>query len=84
MSFGLDETLPLKQGGKPKGLQVVLEERGLWPSGSLYFDCTALRKDTSKEQKQHSGDNCCAHRLLSQQPDFQAQKGQVEEVVESM
>lgn len=68
--------------GEPKGIQVVLEERGLWPRGGLYLDCTT-RDSLPKERRKHIGDACCARRLLSQQPDFKAQKGRVQEVVET-
>lgn len=31
MSFGHDDTISKERWGEPKGLQVVLQERGLWP-----------------------------------------------------
>lgn len=77
-----DESLPKEMWGQPKSLQTVLEERGLWPKGSLYLDCTT-QKSVTKDQKKHPGDGCCASRVLSQQPDFLAQKGRVQEVVEA-
>lgn len=81
MCFGQDQERPKKMWDKPKGLQVVLEERGLWPKEGLYLDC-GMRKTVSKERRRHIGDKCCARQLLSQQPDFLAQKGRVQEVVE--
>lgn len=62
------KTHPIKKmWGEPKGLQVVLEERGLWPSEGLYLDCTT-RKNLPKDQQQHSltSNDCCARHLLSQ------------------
>jgi hypothetical protein len=63
---------------------MVLKERGLWPKKHLYLDC-ASRTGIPKERKKdlELGGNCCARRLLSQQPDFLAQKGRIQEVVEA-
>lgn len=83
MSFGHDIKLSKDKWGEPKGLQVVLQERGLWPKFGLYLDCTT-RKSLMKDQRKHStAGDCCARGLLSQQPDFLAQKGRVQEVVEA-
>lgn len=73
-----DSNIPRKKWGKAKGIQVVLEERGLWPKDGLYLDCTSR-----KPPVMHEGNGCCARHLLSQQPDFLAQKGRVQEVVEA-
>jgi hypothetical protein len=62
--------------GRPKGIRLVLEERGLWPEGGLNRICSNCKK--------HSpiADNCCAVRVLSLQPDFLAQRPLVREVIE--
>ena len=61
---------------QPKGIKQVLNERGLWRQG-LHLDC--------KKPKICSIDSidCCARRLLSQQPDFLEQKSSVQEVIEA-
>lgn len=76
------QTMTVENTSEPKGLQIVLEERNLWPKVGLYLDCTQ-RKTVTKEERKHSGDRCCARWVLSQQSDFQAQKGRVQEVVEA-
>lgn len=62
--------------GWPKGIRLILEERGLWPEGGLNRICSNCKK--------HSpiADNCCAVRVLSLQPDFLAQRPLVREVIE--
>lgn len=82
MSYGRGRRIARCLWGQPKGMEIILKERGLWPRGGLYLDCTQ-RASIPKEQRKHSGDNCCARRLMSQQPDFLAQKGRVQEVVEA-
>jgi transposase len=61
---------------QPKGIKQVLNERGLWRQG-LHLEC--------KKPKICSIDSidCCARRLLSQQPDFLEQKSSVQEVIEA-
>jgi len=61
---------------QPKGIKQVLNEQGLWRQG-LHLDC--------KKPKICSIDSidCCARRLLSQQPDFLEQKSSVQEVIEA-
>lgn len=130
MNFPIDHsTLP----GRPKGLRIVLEERGLWTAG-MRLDCAnkacmackeiikqrqkltktlvCLKDETlcgprkrcehcihqinviplvkkclsCKTLRQHSNDatrsGCCARRIMSLQPDFLAQKGQLQEEIE--
>lgn len=58
--------------GKPKGMRVVLQERGLWRSGLLKkcdIGCPPGEED------------CCAFSIMSRQPDFVAQRSQLEEVI---
>jgi transposase len=61
---------------QPKGIKQVLTEWGLWRQG-LLLEC--------KKPKICSVDSidCCARRLLSQQPDFLEQKSSVQEVIEA-
>lgn len=68
---------------KPKGIKQVLSERGLWsdyrPDGSrMLLVCP------SKEGKSTcSGPLCCARTLMASQPDFQSQKGKLQEEIEA-
>ena len=61
---------------QPKGIKQVLTEQGPWRRG-LLLDC--------KKPKICSVDSidCCAQRLLSQQPNFLEQKSSVQEVIEA-
>ncbi len=61
--------------GSPKGIKQVLLERGLWQDG--------LRLECSKPKCDPEATGCCAQRILSLQPDFQAQKSRVQEVIEA-
>ena len=62
--------------GRPKGIRLILEERELWPEGSLNRICSECKKHSP------TADNCCAVRILSLQPDFLAQRPLVREVIE--
>ncbi|RPA97965.1 hypothetical protein L873DRAFT_1836176 [Choiromyces venosus 120613-1] len=75
--------------GRVKGLKIVLEERGLWPTNrKLLTQCT-IPGDTPGQRKPNpackygSNTDCCARALLSSQPDFQAQKGELQETLEA-
>jgi hypothetical protein len=57
---------------EPKGIKVVLTERGLFQPG--------LR---GKCQNKCDGENCCNKRVLERQPDFCDQKSLVQEVIEA-
>jgi len=61
----------------PKGIELVLRERGLWPVNDRSFklDC---KKGTHSEDQ-----TCCARRLLGSQPDFVAQKCILAEALEA-
>jgi len=61
--------------GVPKGIKAVLMERGLWPSGGVRLDCN----DSCPERST----SCCARKIMASQPDFQAQKSSIAEVIES-
>lgn len=72
---------------QPKGIQQVLEERGLWTSTRvdgerMPLKCNNNRGGCAKEGDLHH--RCCATSLLADQPDFRAQKGRLQEEVESM
>src|SRR6266540_4099861 len=67
-----------KLRGQPKGIKEVLIERGLWRLG-LKLDC----KNDCPNEEENFG-NCCARTILSQQPDFLAQKSMVEETIEAL
>jgi hypothetical protein len=57
----------------PKGMRQVLIERGLWSEG-LRMSCKSCKCGETR---------CCAKRILDLQPDFQAQKSLVQEVIEA-
>ena len=78
----------IKLRGKAKGAEVVLRESGLWPRSGWHSDgfkfllkcpTTGGRKGCSPELE----GGCCAYQMLSQQPDFRAQKGQLEEEIKA-
>jgi hypothetical protein len=61
--------------GEPKGLKVVLEERGLWPQEGLRARCKGgCKNDTI---------SCCAEKIMSLQEDFRTQKSILEETIKS-
>ncbi|RPA91852.1 hypothetical protein L873DRAFT_1866135 [Choiromyces venosus 120613-1] len=62
---------------KPKGLKVILPERGLWHDG-LQLRCGSSQKGC----KLDTLGGCCARGLLSIQADFRAQKSRLEKVIE--
>ncbi len=58
-----------------KGIKQVLLECGLWPNKGLVMQC----KSTCKV----GVTDCCARRLLGNQPDFKEQRSLVQEVIEA-
>jgi len=75
--------------GQLKGLKLVLQERGLWPANrKLLTQCT-IPGDTPGQRKPKPSckyacnADCCARALLSSQPDFQAQKCELQEALEA-
>ncbi|GES96660.1 hypothetical protein RCL_jg14675.t1 [Rhizophagus clarus] len=65
--------------GKPKGIKQVLMERGKWPPGGLVLECNKC-----KEKCQNSSrTSCYARQVISLEPDFLAQKGAIEELIEN-
>lgn len=70
--------------GQPKGIKQVLLERGLWRDQNS--DGTKFRLSCPKGSGATGCDpekmgNCCAVRLLQSQPDFQNQRGRLEEEI---
>jgi hypothetical protein len=61
---------------QPKGMQMILEERGLWPRGGLRLKCP-------KNSCIPEATTCCATRLMSLQPDFLEQRSLVQETIEN-
>lgn len=61
------------EAGVPKGMQLILMERGLYHN--------KLAKECKKSCPLDSTD-CCGTRVLSLQPDFLEQKSLVEEIIE--
>src|SRR3954447_8652876 len=62
--------------GEPKGMKLVLEERGLLIPGLVRM-CNKC-----KEEKNHDRVDCCAFKTLSLEPDFMAQKTLLKMIVE--
>ncbi|KAI0337675.1 hypothetical protein BDW22DRAFT_1423443 [Trametopsis cervina] len=71
MNFPLDHP---QYPDQPKGMQQILEERGLWHS-HLRMRC--------KDKCASDSVDCCARQILEHQPDFLEQKSLVQEVIES-
>ena len=75
--------------GRLKGLKIVLQERGLWPQQSKFLTQCSIQGKNPGERKPNpackhaSNANCCARALLSSQPDFLAQKCQLQETLEA-
>ena len=59
-----------------KGMQIIIEERGLWPAEGLRAQCDGFKCAPSRS-------DCCCRRLLFMQPDFSSQKSQLEEYITS-
>ncbi|POG53581.1 hypothetical protein GLOIN_2v1792152 [Rhizophagus irregularis DAOM 181602=DAOM 197198] len=69
-----------KLRGKPKGInKQVLIEREKWPPGGLILVC----KECKEKIQDISRTTCCARRVISLKPDFIAQKGAIEELIEN-
>jgi hypothetical protein len=65
--------------GEPKGLEWVLRERGLWPVGGLNLECARC---PMQDGETHVID-CCARRLMANQPDFLAERGLIQTIIEN-
>jgi hypothetical protein len=57
-----------------KGMELIIRERGLWPEGGLNAQYKGFKCEPDQT-------NCCCRRLLFNQPDFIAQKSQLEEYI---
>jgi len=67
---------------KPEGAKWVFKERKLWPKPhGLLLQYPTTNKRTGCGDREES---CCAVRVLSQQWDFQEQKGQLEEELRAL
>lgn len=74
-SMNFSEDYPvLELRGKPKGIKIILQERGLWPEQGLRYKCGG---------PDGSNTDCCATHLLASQPDFLNQKPLLQEIIES-
>ena len=62
--------------GKPKGMKVVLQERGLWDSG--------LKAFCGKNNISLENPRCCARHVLAAQEDFCNQKPLLQEIIEGL
>ena len=62
-----------------KGMEVIIRERGLWPESP---DTGLLTQCPNFKCPPGHTDCCCQH-ILFLQPDFTAQKSQLEELIES-
>ena len=59
-----------------KGIEQIIQERGLWPEAGLLAECPESKCPPNR-------DNCCCRSLLFKQPDFVSQKSELQEFVES-
>lgn len=74
--------------GQPKGLKQVLTERGLWGgrvpgSGNRSFllECPTSQNRPGCDPSLNG--DCCARAVMNKQPDFQGQRGRLQEEVEA-
>ncbi|KAG2211566.1 hypothetical protein INT45_003504 [Circinella minor] len=63
-----------------KGIQKILEERGLWMEQDPYRQGKKWRLSCNDDEKPDH--KCCARHLLANQPDFKKQKSALQETVE--
>jgi hypothetical protein len=59
-----------------KGMEQIIQERGLWPAEGLNAQCQNFRCPPERT-------DCCCRRLLFSQLDFVNQKSQLQELIES-
>jgi len=62
--------------GKPKGMKVILQERGLWRS-----NLKAYCKNSNVSLEENL--TCCARHILASQVDFKNQKPLLQEIIEA-
>ncbi len=58
-----------------KGMEQILHEHGLWPEVGLVTQCLEFKCPPGCT-------DCCCQHVLFLQPDFMAQKSQLEELIE--
>ena len=68
-----DDYLDSNLQGKPKGMRIVLQERGLWNENLIGF----CKNETPEE-------NCCMRHILKQQEDFCNQSCLIHETIENL
>ena len=73
-SFYFSEDHPTMPGWF-KGMENIIQERGLWPETGLLADCPGSKCPPGSN-------NCCCHTLLFHKPDFVSQKSALQESVE--
>jgi hypothetical protein len=59
-----------------KGMEQIIQERGLWPDSGLPAECPGFKCLNGKT-------DCCCRCLLFNQLDFVSQKSQLQELIES-
>jgi hypothetical protein len=59
-----------------KGMEQIIQERGLWPAEGLIAQCPKFRCPPGRT-------DCCCRRLLFSQRDFAQHKSQLQELIES-
>jgi len=75
--------------GQLKGLRIVLQELGLWLQDQKLLTQCSVAGNKPEERKRNpackhaTNAQCCAQGLLSSQPDFKAQKCQLQETIEA-
>jgi hypothetical protein len=74
--FASDDKNEPAMRGWFKGMERILQERGLLPETGLPAECPKFK--CPKDQTY-----CCCRRLLFNQPDFISQKSQLEELIEN-
>jgi hypothetical protein len=73
-AFYFPDTHP-EHPGWFKGMELIVRERGLWPTSGLNAQCEGFKCADGAT-------SCCCRRLLFNQPDFVQQKAAVQELVE--
>ena len=70
--------------GKPKGMRRILKERGLWREG-LKKQCKKKKGEKGSEilDQCETGRDCCALRILENQPDFKGEVSMLQTLIES-
>ena len=90
MTWPEDDSVPFQLRGVPKGLKQVLIERGLWPANNTRSDgfafltqCPTTGGRLGCNRSEPIPGGCCARSVMAKEPDFQSQKGQLEEELEN-